>query len=97
MRVLPIALALLAGCVPPPRKSDLAASDVEIERAILWEFRNDRKFDGITVDCRDRVATLRGIVTSKSIAAEALERARKAAHAEDYDARVLSDLEVREK
>lgn len=91
MKTLPaIALFLLVLACGPKKPAEIAAQDVEIERAVLWEFRNDRRFDDIQVSCREGVVTLRGRVDSREIGEEALERAREAS-----DERVVSALEIR--
>jgi osmotically-inducible protein OsmY len=91
-----LAVLLFAGCTTP-RSSDRAASDVEIERAVLWEFRRDRKFQDVRIRCRDRVVVLAGAVATPADRDEAVERARKAAHAQDYGAQVRDELEIRAK
>lgn len=83
-------LAVLLWSCGPKKPTEIAAHDVEIERAVLWEFRNDRRFDDIQVSCREGVVTLRGRVDSREIGEEALERAREAS-----DAKVVSALEIR--
>lgn len=94
-RLWPLLLILFA--CRPTRPSDAAAADVEIERAVLWEFRNERRFDDVRVSCRDRRVTLRGRVATRADAEEARARARRAARHEDRDAEVRSELDVREK
>lgn len=89
MRRLLLLAILLAAC-GPKKPAEIAAQDVEIERAVLWEFRNDRRFDDIQVSCREGVVTLRGRVDSRQIGEEALVRARKAS-----DEKVVSALEIR--
>lgn len=90
-------LLLIASCSPKPlRPPEAAALDVEIERAILWEFRGDARFASIRIACHDRVAVLRGSVATRPIAEEALRRARKAAQDHDGDAEVRSELEIRQ-
>lgn len=96
MRLLPLIFVVLLGC-PPPRVTDKAATDVELERAVLWEFRNDRKFSDVRIRCRDRIVVLTGAVVTPADADEAVVRAKKAAHEQDYDAQVKSELEVRAK
>lgn len=96
MRLLPLVFLVLAGC-PPPRPSDKAATDVELERAVLWEFRNERKFDDVRIRCRDRIVVLTGTVITLADRDEALARAQKAAHEQDYDAKVRAELEIRAK
>ena len=84
------ASALFLAACGPKRPAEVAARDVEIERAVLWEFRNDRRFDDIRISCREGVVTLSGRVDSREIGEEALERARTAS-----DAKVVSALEIR--
>lgn len=79
------------GC-GPTRPSDLAAKDVEVERAILWEFRNDSRFDGVRVRCVEGVATLGGWVATRADGEEAIRRAQEAS-----DARIVSELEIRQR
>jgi hypothetical protein len=83
-------LVFLIGCTTRP--AEKAATDMEVERAVLWEFRTDPRFDQIQPQCRNGVVTLRGIVPTRLAGEEALERARKV-----VDNRVLSELEIREK
>jgi len=65
---------------------------MEAERAILWEFRNESRFDHIRVRCENGVATLRGWIPTRAAGEEAIERARKVS-----DARIVSELEIRER
>ncbi|GEM_PF-2214492 len=96
VRPFPILGLLVAlSCGRASRPSDAVAVDVEIERAILWELRDDARFKEIQVRCQDRVAWLRGTVSTAAVANEALSRARKAARAQAYGAEVRSEIRSR--
>ena len=86
----PVLLFACAGMEP----SEIAAVDMEIERAILWDFRNETRFDRVEVTCRKQVVILQGTIASMKDAHEAIERALKAAQEWDSDAEVVSELRV---
>ena len=89
-----IYLAFAFGCASP-EPAEVAALDMEIERAILWDFRNETRFDSVEVTCRRAIVVLRGTVATEEDAREALERAEKAAQSWDSDAEVVSELRDR--
>ncbi len=89
-----LCLLSVLGCASPG-PAEIAALDMEIERAILWDFRNEARFDSIEVTCRKCVVVLQGTVSTMKDAQEALERAEKAAQSWDSDAEVVSKLRDR--
>ncbi len=93
--VIALLLLLFPAACAAPEPAEIAAVDMEIERAILWVFRNDARFDAVEVTCRKGVAVLQGTVPAGADAGEALERARNAARKWDSDAEVVSELHVK--
>ena len=83
----------LSACssVDPAEK---AAMDMEIERAILWDFRKESRFDRVEVTCRDGVVLLQGMVPTTKDREETVKRAQKAAHKWDSGTEIVSELTV---
>lgn len=93
--VLPFSVLLfLLGCssLDP---SERAALDMEIERAVLWDFRTESRFDRVEVTCRDGVVLLEGTVPDAKDVAETVKRARKSANEWDSGTEVVSELKVK--
>lgn len=71
-RTLPLVLILaLAGC-GPSTPGAREADDRDLERDILWEFRENPKLSGIRVKCQDRAVTLEGSVPDAASRDEAV-------------------------
>ncbi|MDP6957991.1 MAG: BON domain-containing protein [Planctomycetota bacterium] len=86
-------LLLLSAC-SSTEPAEKAAMDMEIERAILWDFRKESRFDRVEVTCRDGVVLLQGIVPTMKDKAETVKRAQKAANKWDSGTDVVSELTV---
>ncbi len=88
-------LLLLAAACASPEPEEIAAVDMEIERAILWKYRNESRFDAVEVSCHNGVAVLQGVVSTRKDALEAVDWAREAAQEWDSGAEIVSEIRVR--